>query len=245
MDEKKLVSGLRIDKTQYSEQVFDYIFKEIANKRLKSGDKLPNERRLSEELEISRPPLREALKALSAIGLLKTTPGGGSYVNDYGKEYIHTILKFLSVCDEKLMLDFFQLRKALETEATRMAAQNMTEKQLERLKSIHEKRKNLYDSNLDDIETIRPILQNLDFDFHNQIIKASGNDIFSEFLEAIRETLRLQQKFASKDFSISGSSMEYHERLIDAFSRKDPDGAAKIMHKHLSEVEMAMADNLK
>ena len=233
-----------VEKKNYSDQVFDYLFREISNKNLRPGDKLPNERKLSEELGISRPPLREALKAMKAIGLVATNHGSGSYVNEYGVDYIHTILRFLSVCNEGLMLDFIQLRKAIETEAARMAATNASDSQIAEMQAIHEKRKSLFADNVMNVDAVREELQSLDFDFHNVIVKASGNTIFSEFLDAIREALKVHQKYAAMSDGKSSCTIQAHEGLLDAIRRKDPDSAAEIMHKHISDIESAISDQI-
>ena len=56
-----------IEKKNYSDQVFDYLFEEIKAGRMKPGDKLPNERDLSQALGVSRPSLREALRAMTPM----------------------------------------------------------------------------------------------------------------------------------------------------------------------------------
>ena len=72
-----------IEKKNYSDQVFDYLFEEIKAGRMKPGDKLPNERDLSQALGVSRPSLREALRAMTQLGLVTTRHGGGTYINTY------------------------------------------------------------------------------------------------------------------------------------------------------------------
>lgn len=228
------------DKKNYSQMVFDYIFDQINIKKLKPGDKLPNERMLSEELGISRPPLREALKALSAIGLLTTRQGGRTYVNDHGPQYINTILKYLTVVDSDLSLDFVQLRKALESETARMAALHATVEEIANLEAIHVERKTLIESNQDDLEPVREEIRLLDLQFHNAIALASKNLIFSEFIDAIRNLLAIQQKFAVMENHMTRQSVHYHGVIVEAIKNHDSEAAAKAMYEHIQNVELAV-----
>jgi GntR family transcriptional repressor for pyruvate dehydrogenase complex len=233
-----------IDKKNYSQQVFSYIFEQIDKGRLKPGNRLPNERQLSEEMGISRPPLREALKALVSLGLLTTRHGGGTYVNEFGEDYLKSMLRFMTVVDDGFVIDFVQMRKVLETESARMAATAASAEQIANLERIHDERKQLFNDNSGHLESCRDHLQKLDLEFHLSIAEASGNRVFSAFLDAMHNILRKHQKQAVMAENMTSRSLEFHQRILDAIKAKEPDEAAEAMYAHIASVEQAICANI-
>jgi DNA-binding FadR family transcriptional regulator len=226
-----------IQKKNYSQQVFNYIFGQIDTGKLKSGDKLPNERELSENLGISRPSLREALKALSSIGLLSTRHGGGTYVNEFGTEYLDSMLRFLTVIDTDFIVDFVQMRKIIESESSRLAAYNATDEQLLKLTKIHERRSELYDNHLEDLEPYKIELQNLDLEFHTLIVIASNNVVFQSFLRAMHNIIKKHQVAVSAETSMISHSIFFHGKVLEAIKNKSGSEAAKAMYDHVEDIE--------
>ena len=65
-----------------SEKIIDHVENEIIHGRLRKGDKLPTERRMAEDMAVSRASVREAMKALEAMGVVKSIQGSGNYITD-------------------------------------------------------------------------------------------------------------------------------------------------------------------
>jgi GntR family transcriptional repressor for pyruvate dehydrogenase complex len=229
-----------IEKQNYSDQVFNYIFEQIDSGKLKSGDKLPNERELSESLGISRPSLREALKALSSIGLLSSRHGGGTYVNEFGQDYLNSMLRFLTVIDSDFIIDFIQMRKIIETECARLAASFATQEQIDMMEDIHKKRLNIYEDNINDLSPVRSKLQKLDFSFHQTVALASKNIVFISFVDSMHNIISKHQNVAKIDTKITIDSLKFHEQVITAIKNHDGDKAASYMYNHIDEIEKAI-----
>lgn len=230
-----------IEKQNYSDQVFNYIFKQIDSGKLKSGDKLPNERDLSESLGISRPSLREALKALSSIGLLTSRHGGGTYVNEFGQDYLNSMLRFLTVIDSDFIIDFIQMRKIIETECARLAASLATQEQIDMLEEIHLKRLSIYEDNKNDLSSVRSQLQKLDFNFHQTVATASKNVVFISFVDSMHNIISKHQNVAKIDTQITIDSLKFHKQIVDSIKEHDGDKAASCMYNHINEIELAIS----
>ena len=109
---------------------------------LRAGDRLPSERELIDILDISRPTLREALRALSMLGVIDSRHGGGAFVTDLEARTLLAPLDFFLSLSQSNLADAFQSRRIVELEIVRMAAQKATAEQLQDLDAIiaaHEK----------------------------------------------------------------------------------------------------------
>ncbi len=93
---------------------------------LKSGQQLPPERELATTLEVSRPSLREALRALSLLGVLTIRQGGGVFVSSLDPESLLAPLHFFVSLEVKNVEDLFEARIIIEAEVTRIAAIKMS-----------------------------------------------------------------------------------------------------------------------
>ncbi len=230
-----------VDKKNYSDQIFDYLFNEIKSGNMKPGDKLPNERELAQELGVSRPSLREALRAMSSLGLVTTRQGGGSYINEYDDVYLKSILQYMTVISTDLIFDLMQVRKALEAEAAMLAAGNATEEQLEEISRYAEERTKLYDENKDDLSKVREELNRLDYLFHKTIAEASGNRVIGAFITTIHTTITAHQNRASSKAMLGQIVNESHRDIVAALRRRDEVQAKEMMYRHLQTVEDALA----
>ena len=111
----------------------EYLLQEIKKGNLKAGDKLLNERKLSENLGISRVPLREAICTLSTLGILEAHQGDGTYVSDSYSEIFSNIIKKYGIFDRSMVDEVFEARSLFEADAARLAARNHTEDDLVKL----------------------------------------------------------------------------------------------------------------
>ena len=116
----------KIDKTSTFNDVLKQIIEKIQTGELKPGDALPAERILAEEFGISRPALREVLKALSLLGITVSVHGGANYIAADLRNCLTEPLSILFHMYNSKIQDALQLRGALESKAAFLAAQNCT-----------------------------------------------------------------------------------------------------------------------
>lgn len=101
---------------------------------LKSGDKIPSERELTERLNVGRSSVREALRALELLGLIETRRGEGTYIRDFRGHQLVQVLSTFILQDEKAKRDVFDTKNLIEMDSLRLVVQKVDQKGIENLK---------------------------------------------------------------------------------------------------------------
>jgi GntR family transcriptional repressor for pyruvate dehydrogenase complex len=201
--------------------------------RLLPGDKLPSQRRLVRELQVSRSSLREGLQMLETSGIVKIIPGKGTYIQQprVSADYLNeTILGSWSGSDEeKMVSELFETRRLLEVEAAGMAAQRATARSIEKIQECLDRLTSMVE--MRNIEG----MAEADIEFHRSIFIAADNGLLLALIDSIAESLRETRKFA---FRLSGGlpqTRERHDAILKAIQARDPDRARATMAVHLDE----------
>lgn len=169
----------------------------IAADNLKSGDKIPSERELSERLNVGRSSVREALRALELLGLIETRRGEGTFIRDFRGNQLVQLLGTFILQDEKAKLDVIETKNLIEMDFLRLALDRADEKQLLQLKSLVE---------ADQLN---------DDQFFNQLIDLSDNYLFS------RIWLILKDYYHSLNLEQADYNRNSYLLLIEALVEKD------------------------
>ncbi|WP_270426218.1 FadR/GntR family transcriptional regulator, partial [Blautia intestinalis] len=106
--------------------ILNQIIENIQNGSLKAGDALPAERTMAEIMGVSRPAVREALRALELLGIVKPVPGGGNYITEDLDTWLIEPLSILFKLNNGYLRQNQQFRAALEREAAILAARKCT-----------------------------------------------------------------------------------------------------------------------
>jgi GntR family transcriptional repressor for pyruvate dehydrogenase complex len=211
------------------EQVADQLRELILSGELPQAHRLPNEAALAAEFGVSRPTIREALRELSALSLIRTTKGatGGSFVTapsaDHISEFLSANIALLSHTESVSLEDFLDARKALEVPAARMAAVRRTDDDLERLRSAIPTHR---------LEREEQFTHNKDF--HHVLVAASGNTllsicaqpVFSVLQSSLKRSAELPPEFHSR---CNGD----HSAIVASLEAHDEDAIAEQMSEHL------------
>ena len=153
---------------------------------------------LSEKMNVSRTPIREAIKRLADDGLVKVEPRRGAYVAN------------ISIKD---MLDVFEVREDMEGFVAKLAAKRITEEEKGQLKEIAAE----YEEAIEKADDKERIIE-LDEKFHNFIVKCSGNETLRELVNYVQElSLRFRYLYYD-DFSLYESTAEQHNRIMEAIN---------------------------
>lgn len=165
-----------IKSTKVYEQVVQQIKQMIIDGTLKKGDKLPTERELSEELQVSRASIREAIKSLEVIGLLEARQGAGNYIKDSFDQLLFEPMSMIFMLESRNPNEIVEIREALELQAVVLAAKNINKIELEEIKLL-----------VDDIKNCEDEEANAVYDkkFHYAIAKASKNVLIMSVLNVI------------------------------------------------------------
>ena len=204
--------------------------KVILSGQFRIGERLPSERELAKMLGVSRPVLHEAIVALNMQGLVHIEARRGVFVSDYRCEssmaLMNTLLEYEEGdFDPELFRSLMEGRLLIERETARLAAEKRDEQTLQKLQELVEKGKNLLNSNSQE-------LTDYDFQFHLEIALASGNRMYPMILNSLKGVHRnLAGKFYR---DILGKPqvqtvLDFHQSLLDAVARQDPQTASQIM----------------
>jgi DNA-binding GntR family transcriptional regulator len=193
-------------------RVFSQIENDILNGRYQPGDSLI-ETKLSEELGVSRTPVREAIRQLELEGLVQTIPNKGAVVMGITTKDIE---------------DIYTIRIMIEGLAAKWAAENATEAELQELREAVE---------LEEFYTIKNDIEHLmhfDSRFHDIIFKACKSRILRHTLSSYHHYV---QKARNASFGLPGRAalvLDEHKAIYQAILDRDPERAEKLTVQHIS-----------
>jgi Transcriptional regulators len=220
------------NKSLLSNIVVSQIEKTIRSKVLLPGAKLPSELVLCQQFGVSRTAVREALRTLSARGLITIMKGKGIFVqNISAKTVTDPIQLYLEMqLQRDYVLDVVHARQIIEPPIAASAALHHTEEDAEKLK------KDQYDLVHSDGDYKE--LSRLDMLFHLDIAKASENSLIPLILEPIhRLTPQIKSSVYATVTDAKKSAVEWHEKILSAILRRDAESARTAMIRHLEIAE--------
>jgi GntR family transcriptional repressor for pyruvate dehydrogenase complex len=219
-----------------TEQVIGHVRDLIGRGDLKAGDKLPPERNLVAQLGVSRPTVRAALRALSAMGVIDARHGSGTYIRGGPPKLDTQALSFLAAIHGFTRDEIFEARRVLEVSAAGMAAERATGNDLA---AVAEEVASLFAS-MDDPE----LFLVHDMQFHRAIAMACGNPIVASLIELV-STLFLEHRrptaARASDRNLRDAA-DMHRRIYMAIRKRDADLARTLMNDHLRQAAMHHAD---
>ncbi|MGL6200628.1 MAG: FadR/GntR family transcriptional regulator [Lachnospiraceae bacterium] len=194
----------------------DRICQYIKDENLQPGDKLPGERKLASEWQVSRPTIREAIRELENTGVLRVEVGKGTFVTDYVESRQLSIRFAL-----KNFLELFEVKTVLERYSLERAIPNIPEDKLNRLEKMAVKMNQLADDGI--------IARDIDHEFHKCILDCYGNwemtNLVCNMIEAY-ETFddELYGYFDDKDFDYKPvllKTFEYHLEMVKSMKERN------------------------
>ena len=220
--------------TTLSQVIVDDIERSIRQRKLVPGQKLPTEQELCTMFSVSRTAVREALRMLSARGLITIRKRHGMFVSDMSASLaVSTVGLFLELnFDKDYIHHVFDVRRVIEPEVCRWAALNRTVDDLEVL------RRNLERMEGCDPED-RDVESTLDQEFHSTITAASKNPIAPVVLEPV---FSLMPKIRSLVYgsipNCKSTALDFHREIYEALEAGDPDRACALMRDHISRAAL-------
>lgn len=227
-----------MQKIRLSDQIAERLETMIATQGLKAGDRLPAERQLAEQLEVSRPSLREALQKLTSKGLLVSRAGGGTYIQDITPRMQTDTLMSLFRENPEYRFDVLEIRHALEGNAAWYAALRATDTDKLRIQQCYETMLKLHGS-IDPMDEARA-----DAAFHLAMVEASHNLVL---LHVMRSLFDLLQNSISHNLDklytqarVFESLSQQHRELMEAVLAGNPERARRAAENHLVFVEESL-----
>lgn len=185
-------------------KIINYVKKEVLDGALRPGDQLPPERELAEVLGVSRNSVREGLRTLDNMGVIKSFHGSGNFIAGNFEETITELMTFMYMLKDMNMNHISEFRYALEWQAMNLAVHKATEQQKKKMMEYYKK---LIEA---DREKVRV---KYDKAIHYLLIEASMNDYMISNYKAITNIMDLYIP-TMRGKIIEG--MKSDERLVDA-----------------------------
>lgn len=218
-----------IEKQSVGQQVVTRILELVRTGNLRPGDRLPPERELIEIFRISRPVLREALRALSILGVIESRHGGGAYVTNLEARTLLAPLDFFLSLSKSNLDDAFESRRVVELEIARKVAISGGPEDLSDLRSMIAAHATVADD---------PIgFRILDSRFHEKLSIIAGNVILQRIAYGLYNLGLDVRRRATEEPGIIAQSTKDHTRIVEAVCAGDPDRAADAMKLHLAHIE--------
>src|SRR6056297_539835 len=210
------------------EKITHQIMKLIKNKHFSNGEKLPNEETLAKSFDVSRSIIRESLKALELIDIIRSEPGVGNFISENALSSINQFELTNMMKDRKNSIDLMELRCFIEKEAAYYAAKRGTAKEIAELEKIIEGTRQLI---LDQKYTFDAGLR-----FHMQIAEMTSNSILKKILYNISDELKAQRKellFNHMNTDELMYELKEHNQIFNFIKDGNAYGAREAMATHL------------
>ena len=208
----------------------------IAERHLRPGDKLPPERDLAATMQVSRPSLREALRALAMLNVVEIRPGSGTYVTSLRPEVLVEHFDFVFALDDATFAELLETRKMLEPSLAAAAATHATADELDRLRACMARAA----ANADDPDAFLEA----DLDLHEIITAAAHNQIVARFMASLTRLGTASRRRTSALPGVRAQSLQDHQAIVDALLHRDPEAAATMMRHHLENIQSSLLEDL-
>lgn len=193
------------------EQVYQFLKEKICSGEYRPGQKL-QELALASELQVSRSPVREALRRLGADGLVEEVPNKGVSVKVYTK---------------KDMDEIYELRLMMENQAIERISASQIQAMGDRLRSLVSDMQAAYDRQ-DRQDYIR-----LDTELHRTLVQNCGNDLLFQLYDRLDSQIRQFRRFSLENTDRRADSVMEHRLMIDLLLAGDREGAKAENRTHL------------
>jgi DNA-binding FadR family transcriptional regulator len=208
-----------------TDEIVERITGFILDEGLKPGDKLPSERDLMARLAVGRSSLREAIKTLSAIGIVEVAVGEGMFVGGGENSVLAKPLSWGLLIGEHGTREVIEARRVIEVELAGLAAARATDEEVaaigERLAAMR--------ANRDDAEAFT----SQDQEFHLAIARAARNSVLYHVLDTLRHIVRVWIYKTFSEYEDKGPGFAEHDAIYEALRGRDPRAARRAMEAHL------------
>jgi len=214
-----------------SQQIAAQLCQLIREGHYRPGDRLPAERDLAEQLQVSRASLREALRGLEIAGIVESHHGGGTYVRNGFVQGLISPLALVLEASGDLIGDLWEVRLIVEPDVAALAALRATPTDMATLEEVLRQQ-------AEDLD--HPVPQrapNLDRQFHVALAQASGNEVAVQVIQLINRVLQEGRRHYHASPQRHLRAYQMHQEILDAVRARQPDEARDKMLQHLREVE--------
>jgi DNA-binding GntR family transcriptional regulator len=205
------------------DRIYRTIKEKIISLDLKPGDVL-SDRRLSEELRVSRTPVREALNLLQKENFVRQQHGRGFCVSEISLKHIE---------------DLYDVRIVLETAALRQAAKRDVTQQMENVEQVLKRHRGL-------VKNFRPKGTFLeDAEFHKAFVAMTENHYMFEILESILERIQMLRNIEGVSRERVKVALQQHSEIFECFRKRRYEDAEQLLCRHLEDSKENVLNRIK
>ncbi len=208
------------------EEIAENLREAIVEGQIRPGEALPSERELAQTLEVNRSSVREAILRLEAWGLVEIRQGGSTRVRDYlvsaGLGLLPHLFSVGKRIDPGLLRDLHEIRAMLFGWCAERAAVHADAAAVQRLETIAQSLSS---------SSVRT-LQELDYDFFDELVRITGNRVLSLLSNVVRDIyMKERERFAAM-YRPGVFDPSHHRRTVEAIRLHDPATASAEMRAH-------------
>jgi DNA-binding FadR family transcriptional regulator len=216
-----------------NELIQERLMRYIRQEGLVAGDRLPAQNKLARRLRVSLVSLREALRALEAVGILEGRVGSGWYVKPFSFDPIAKGLLYSIQFNKYVLADLNDIRVHLEVAFIEHAAKTLTEHDLDELDSlVHE---------MVSRARINQPWDKLDKEFHKKLFSKIRNQVFSQLMDVFWSMYIYLGTEIKPDEKVSEALT--HQPIVDALRAGDVEQAKQKLRDSLKGAAKRMPDN--
>ena len=217
-----------IENNSVVQQVITRITDMLQAGRFKPGDRLPTEYQLMDELHVSRNSLREAIKILSAMGLLVVRRGDGTYICDELEPSVFDSVAYSILMGSSRESEIVELRQLLDENVLRLAIRNCRDDEIDLLQESIDEMRRLFE------EGLISAAARVDYNFHLRLAHYARNrfleriviGVYRLFENSIEKNIRTEDLFAQ--------AAEHHQNIVDCLRARDQGQVRDIVERSLS-----------
>lgn len=221
-----------------NEKLFIQAFREIRSYIMKNhmrpGDLLPTEQQLCTQLGVSRNVLREAIKSMEMMGMVRACPGRGTEIREFSLDFIfQNVLFFHMDGQEKHVREMFSIRKALELSYMRQAFYSITKEDIAEMRECATEIRRRWENG--------EMFEEADRRFHTVLFRSLNHSVLNSVLDAIWAAdtgFQLEAKMPHL-----ASTVTKHEHIVDALEKYDYIAFAQAMMAHYSSGKYTKTDS--
>jgi len=229
----------QVGKEKVYEIIFRKIQKDITEGKLAVGDKMPSERELAAQYQVSRTSIREAMRVLELGDVVEIRQGDGTFIKNVTFSSIKDKLAHvLTQSDKALLYEMLELRLILESQCAALAAMRATSQDIRQIAKALEMMKQAREDEALGVQS--------DLDFHLAIAEATHNTVLQQLISSltphVRNTIEATRRHRLVSSDHYEQTFEEHKAIYIAISRGDSDVAKELMENHIRRIRQEISE---
>jgi GntR family transcriptional regulator, transcriptional repressor for pyruvate dehydrogenase complex len=195
---------------------------------LRAGQRLPAERDLAVQLGVSRPSLREAIRALIALNILESRHGEGTFVSSLDPELLAEPIDFVLQVNGDALISLFEARRVLEAGVARLAAERASDLELAELDDFVK-------AGRTKVGEAEAFIEH-DVEFHERLRRVARSPVLASLLSSVSALSIESRRRTAQSQATRSRALADHQAMVKALRARDPAAAERLMVEHLEHV---------